>query len=242
MKGAGILVFFLVLLAGIAQVEPSGSAAGNVGGAGVEAGYDAAGITEASAGTTAAEDILCGSDIYRDGVINYKDVAVMGANWLSEDCSSRTGSCDGADLNEDMEVNFEDVAIVADCWLALDTVGPTPDPMGWDPNVEDSGIDGRPRQVWLGPDETWDWGAIMSADPNTFDEIGVEFYFECTNRPGEWPEGLDSGWIEFPDGPPYTHTVNVGQKNQIFFFRVRARDRSFLGNTTGWSSEELMQF
>jgi hypothetical protein len=122
-----------------------------------------------------------------------------------------------------------------------DTMPPVPDPMLWDFSVMDVNtyvIDGRPHEIFLGPDPLWDYYVTMRADPNTIDmppgsPYGVEFYFECTTNPGF----SSPGWIPYP-GPPYIYTVKVGQSGLDHRFRVKARDRSPNRNETGWSSIE----
>jgi hypothetical protein len=115
-----------------------------------------------------------------------------------------------------------------------DTTVPEPDPMQWDETIMDVNgysVDGRPHEIWLGDDLIWDFYVTMRADPNTDDESGVEFYFECTTN-----SGFSSGWIQFA-GPPYIYTVKVGQSGLQHRFRVKARDRSASHNETGWSPE-----
>jgi hypothetical protein len=111
--------------------------------------------------------------------------------------------------------------------------------MRWDYTVIDVNgylIDGTPHEIWLGPDPTWDYYATMRADPNTSDESGFEFYFQCTDN-----SGFDSGWISFPGGPPYIYTVHVGLAGQGLRFRVKARDLSANRNETAWSEELMAQ-
>jgi hypothetical protein len=142
------------------------------------------------------------------------------------------------DNNRDGIVNFLDFANLAARWLERldwyelppeDTTPPTPDPMRWDETPDGNGFDGRPREVLVGPDPMWDWGATMRADPETSDVSGFEFYFECVDEPG-----FTSDWISF-SGPPYIYTVKTGQKGLLLKFRVKARDLSANRNETAWS-------
>jgi hypothetical protein len=193
-----------------------------------------------SAGTGTATNAVginqvgwCSCDFFREGRINLLDLAELALWWGSEDCHLLNW-CETRDINHDGDVNFKDLNYIAVCWLDEDTSPPTPNPMRWDPNVDESGFDGTPREVWIGPDE-WDWGATMRADPSTFDHTGLEFFFECRDD-----HRFDSGWISFPDGSPYVYTVVIN-KGFAYSFRVRARDQSVnnASNITGWSPEDV---
>ncbi|MHC4184326.1 MAG: hypothetical protein ACYSR4_00125 [Planctomycetota bacterium] len=183
-----------------------------------------------SAGPAQAEGGLCGCDVVRNGLIDSADFAMFALYWGSDACWSGNDWCYGADFDQDGFVDGVDLDIITDCWLLEDTTAPTPDAMQWDPNVDESGYDGRPLGVGSGP---FDYYATMRAEPNTFDETGFEFFFECSHS------GYNSGWISFPEGPPYVYTVKVGSWGQVFTFRVRARDTSVNQdeNVTDWSSE-----
>lgn len=176
---------------------------------------------------------FCGCDVYHDGIIDFRDFAVVALEWLNEDCWPENDYCNLADVDHSHAVRFGDIDVIHDCWLTEDTTPPTPDPMQWDPNDDGSGFDGRPVGVFIGPDTTFDWGATMRATPIADDVSGLEFYFECTND-----GGYDSGWISFPDGPPYEYTVLTGQRYYTTYWRVRSRDITNRHNMTGWSSEE----
>lgn len=166
------------------------------------------------------------SDLDNDGATTPVDLGRQVEDWL------RFESGLPGDLNHDGLVNGKDYSILAAAWdLGEDMMPPSPDPMQWDMGLDANGFDGRPREVWLGPDPVWDYGATMRADPNTFDWSGFEFYFECTND-----SRYSSGWISFPEGPPYTYTVRTGLKGQSLNFRVKARDLSPNHNETAWST------
>jgi len=165
------------------------------------------------------------SDLDNDGATTPLDLGRQVEDWLR--CESDLPG----DLNRDGWVNITDYTMLASEWEpGEDVTPPMPNPMQWDMSLDANGLNGRPREVWLGPDPTWDYAATMRADPNTFDWSGFEFYFQCTGD-----SRFDSGWISFPDGPPYTYTVKVGLKGQILYFRVKARDLSPNHNETAWS-------
>ncbi len=88
---------------------------------------------------------------------------------------------------------------------------PEPNPMQFDPN-------GLPREVQAGPLD-WDVWAEMTADIATDVTPPIQYYFEC-----EDPR-YDSGWIGVP-----SYSVQIGNKNRGFEFRVYARDG--YGNVT----------
>jgi hypothetical protein len=163
-------------------------------------------------------------------------------NWADLDLTPETEYCyrvraRDKSINQN-ETGWSDT----ECAITLeepDTEPPIPDPMLWDYSLDVNGLDGRPREIFMGPDPIWGYGATMRADPNTIDmpvdsEYDVEFYFECVTRPGLPPAGLDSGWMFFP-APPYVYRVQTGVHGQSLWFRVRARDRSPNRNETGWS-------
>jgi hypothetical protein len=106
-----------------------------------------------------------------------------------------------------------------------DLTPPTPNPMAFDPN-------GLPAEYYGGAgwDDYW---VEMAAVPATDDSGGpVQYYFECVQEPGVWPDGFSSGWIDTPQWRP---PGPVGRKNQGLRFHVRARDQ--YGNKTEWSGE-----
>jgi len=181
---------------------------------------------------------FCGCDFSGNGAINFLDLAALGPWWdYDDDCWINNDWCEKADLNHDTDVNYEDLLIIVECWLDEDMSAPTPNPMQWDRSLDEGGFDGKPREYYIGPNPTFDWGAAMRADPNTADDTGFEFYFDCTNY-----SGYDSGWISFPEGLPYEYTVYIGQQGFPMQWRVRARDCSVNQdiNVTGWSSLELL--
>ena len=181
---------------------------------------------------------FCGCDFSGDGLINFDDFARFVPQLGMEDCWITNDWCDKYDLNHNGFVDYLDIAIIAGCWVSEDTTAPTPDPMQWDRSLDEGGFNGLPREIWIGPNETFDWGATMRADPNSDDDTGLEFYFHCTNL-----SGFDSGWISFPDGPPYKYTVMIGSKGWLSQWRVRARDRSINKDTnvTGWSTPVIAE-
>ena len=58
-------------------------------------------------------DILRFVDCSKDGKVDFRDVAILGALWLETNCDG----CSGADLTGDGSVDFEDVAALAEYWL-----------------------------------------------------------------------------------------------------------------------------
>ncbi|NIN33959.1 MAG: hypothetical protein GTO60_02115, partial [Gammaproteobacteria bacterium] len=74
--------------------------------------------------------ILC--DLVYDGIVNFRDFAIVADRWLEEDCSQVNAWCQGADLTSDTYVDMRDVAFMADCWLVEDTGAPVPDPSRWE--------------------------------------------------------------------------------------------------------------
>ncbi|MHC4618094.1 MAG: right-handed parallel beta-helix repeat-containing protein [Planctomycetota bacterium] len=117
-----------------------------------------------------------------------------------------------------------------------DVTAPTPDRMEWDMTEDANGFTGLPRVVYLDPGEgQFGYGATMRASPDTADESGFEFFFDCLQE-----SQYDSGWIRF-DAPPYIYSVVIGgpEVAVTFSFRVKARDLSPNQNETAWSTEEL---
>ena len=212
-----------VLICGIAALAgPPGAAAAEPSPA--EANYPDEAIGAAGVG-------FCGCDLVRDGIIDLYDLAVLAAYWGADDCWVQNDWCDGADINQDSYVGFRDLRVMAVlCWLQEDTTPPTPDPMQWDRSIDANGLDGTPHEVPRPCGMGTCYWAVMRADPNTADETGFEFYFECGGN-----SGFDSGWISFPDGPPYKYEVNLGLNKQGWSWRVRARDTSINQNLTAWS-------
>jgi hypothetical protein len=99
---------------------------------------------------------------------------------------------------------------------------PDPNPMEWDLTVDANGVDGRPHEVFVGPqfnDYYAEMTAVIAVDAGGGP---VEYYFECDES------GFDSGWILTE-----TYSVPIGRSGQGWLFRVRARDQ--FGNMTAWS-------
>ncbi len=186
----------------------------------------------------------CGCDLVREGRIDLADFAMFSLNWLDIDCSHFNDWCHESDINHDEYVNFKDLHVIVDCWLDEDTLPPEPDRMLWDSSLDANGCDGRPQEIHKYPYGSFDYWATMRADPNTFDDTGFEFYFQCTDSgyTKVWPEGYSSGWISFPAGPPYIYSVEVGQSKLEHRFKVRARDTSINQNLTAWSTVEVTRW
>jgi hypothetical protein len=160
-------------------------------------------------------------DLNNDGCVNYVDLAKQGEGWL------RSASEQAGDLNRDGVVDAADLGILCEQWLRKlpwpgvvreDITAPVPDPAQWAPN-------GAPREVY-GRGGDFDFWAEMTAAAATDDSGGpVEYFFECTTRPG-----FSSGWQTDP-----FYTVRLGRAGQDQRFRVKARD--IYGNETAWSEE-----
>jgi hypothetical protein len=109
-----------------------------------------------------------------------------------------------------------------------DMTAPIPNPMEWDLTVDPNGFDGTPREIWIGPDQDWSYGATMTAVVAVDAGGGpVEYFFECTKE-----SNFSSDWIPNP-----TYTVMLGRSGYGFIFRVKARDQ--FGNETAWSPPDV---
>ncbi len=150
---------------------------------------------------------LC--DLVLDGVINFRDFAVLADRWLGEACSEGNNWCNGADLTSDKYVDMRDMAFMADCWLVEDTNPPVPNPSRWetDPYVSSAGSITMTAEAAT---DAWGWD--------------VEYYFESISIDG----GHDSGWQRSP-----TYTDGGLTPGVEYGYRVKARDA--MGNETEWS-------
>jgi hypothetical protein len=144
-----------------------------------------------------------------DGIVDFRDFAILAQSWLDEGCSEVDGWCGGADITFDATVDFKDMMFMASCWLVEDNVPPVPDPARWSVEPYMSGT--TARMVAHEAIDMWGWP--------------VEYYFECVRGGGH-----DSGWIESAeyDDTGLTPGVRYG-------YRVKARDTSPNLNETGWS-------
>ncbi|MBL7145468.1 MAG: right-handed parallel beta-helix repeat-containing protein, partial [Phycisphaerae bacterium] len=150
---------------------------------------------------------LC--DLVLDGVINFRDFAVLADRWLEDSCSKANNWCDGADLTSDMYVDMRDIAFLADCWLVEDTVAPIHDPTRWEtePYLSSAGSITMTAETAT---DAWGWD--------------VEYYFESISVDG----GHDSGWQRSP-----TYTDRGLTSGVEYGYRVKARDG--VGNETEWA-------
>jgi hypothetical protein len=154
---------------------------------------------------------LC--DLILDGVINFRDFAVLADRWHAEGCSKSNNWCGGADLTSDMIVDMRDIAFLADCWLVEDTAAPEPNPSKWetDPEVASAGAIRMEAETAI---DAWGWD--------------VEYYFESIS-------GHDSGW---QSSPIY---VDGGLVQGLEYgYRVKTRDG--VGNETEWSEVRYAGF
>jgi len=247
-RQTAVAAVFAVLLPALLYAEPADSITGSInetqiGSASLDLNVADDNVTDSNTTTLDGPPYgpgICGCDLEWDGVINFGDLAVLASHWAYGDCQFDNYWCNDNDLNHNGVVYFDDLYFIAEqCWLVEDTTAPTPDPMQWDPSLDGSGYDGKPREIWLPPYDSFSYYSTMRADPNSYDETGLEFYFKCTTE-----GGFSSGWISFPDGPPYEYTVNVGRTMQEHRFKVKARDLSVNReqNVTGYSSEEVTRW
>jgi hypothetical protein len=56
------------------------------------------------------------SDFDDDGIVSFKDFALLGENWRRTDCQG-SGNCSGTDLDVDGNIDFIDLKQFADFWL-----------------------------------------------------------------------------------------------------------------------------
>jgi predicted outer membrane repeat protein len=149
-------------------------------------------------------------DLFRDGIINFRDYAIFAMNWLEDDCFNEDATCQGADLTFDSNVDFNDLTVFVECWLVEDTEAPIPNPSEWaivphwTPGTSPYSISMTARTAY----DAWGWS--------------VQYYFDCV-----FGDCHDSGW---QDSTEYEDTnLDLG----IYTYRVKARDE--LGNETKWS-------
>ena len=113
-------------------------------------------------------------------------------------------------------------SVAACATTPLDTTPPKPDPARWG-TTDANGFDGRPREIFVGPDPTFGYAVTMRAQPATDASGQVEYSFDCITD-----DGFSSSWQQSP-----AYTVLVGRQGQALTFRVSAHDP--YGNHTGWS-------
>jgi hypothetical protein len=149
-------------------------------------------------------------DLYRDGIINFKDFAIFASNWLDEGCFDHDGGCEGADFTLDTFVDFNDVAFFVDCWLVEDVCAPMPNPSQWQilPHLTSTTYPFSISMTVKTSYDAWSWP--------------VQYYFQNV-----YGAGHDSGW---QDDTTYEDT---GLDIDIYGYRVKAKDG--LGNETEWS-------
>jgi subtilisin family serine protease len=149
------------------------------------------------------------SDLVKDGIINFFDLAIVAESWLNEGCADANHWCGGADLTFDTYVGLDDLALVTYCWLAQDTFPPLPNPSQWEiePLVGDN------NSVTMRAAKTQDilWG------------LNVEYYFRC-----ESGDCHDSGWQTNRD-------YNDGNLMLSTEYGYKAKARDTAGNETEWS-------
>jgi hypothetical protein len=164
-------------------------------------------------------------ELFRDGIINFKDFAEFLLNWPSEDCGPANDWCHHADVTFDTYVNFEDIGLFIECWLVEDTYPPTPNPSEWEIEPYSSSLPAHPNSISM--------AARTASDAWDFWVGNVQYYFECVSSDS------NSGWQNDPNyiDPNLVLGVEYG-------YRVRARDASSQipddgtgqpGNKTDWS-------
>jgi predicted outer membrane repeat protein len=147
-------------------------------------------------------------DLVYDGIINFRDFAILAEKWLAKGCSDTNTWCQGRDFTFDTLLNMEDIAFLADCWLVRDVEPPIPDPSLWDVEPYMSSASSVTMAAELAFD-AWGWN--------------VQYYFQCYRG-----NCHGSGWR---DSPTYTDSgLTAGTR---YAYRVKARDE--IGNETEWS-------
>jgi subtilisin family serine protease len=165
-------------------------------------------------------------ELFRDGIINFKDFAVFALNWLDRGCNPANDWCQNSDVTFDTYVNYEDVELFAECWLIEDTYPPSPNPSEWEIEPYPSWSPAHPNSITMAAQTTTDaWDFWVG---------NVQYYFDCV-----FGGCKDSGW---------QNNLNYTDSNLAagveYGYRVRARDSSkqipndgtgLPGNKTGWS-------
>ncbi len=174
----------------------------------------------------APEEQLCRfCELFRDGVINFKDFALFALSWLDEGCSLANEWCQHADVTLDGYVDAEDADLFARCWLVEDIYAPVPNPSEWATEPYSSSSPENPNSISM--------VARTAADAWNFWIGDVQYYFDCV-----FGGGTDSGWQSEPS------YIDVGLVlGDEYGYRVRARDASSQiplgdtepGNKTDWS-------
>ncbi|MGA1980722.1 MAG: right-handed parallel beta-helix repeat-containing protein [Sedimentisphaerales bacterium] len=165
-------------------------------------------------------------ELFRDGIINFKDFAIFALNWLNEGCSEANERCQHADVTLDAYVDFEDAQLFAECWLVEDTSPPAPNPSEWEIEPYSSSSPEHPNSISMVAQtavDTWDFW------------VGnVEYYFENVAIGDH-----NSGWRNEPNYTDSNLVIGVE-----YGYRVRARDAGEQipddgtgqpGNKTEWS-------
>jgi subtilisin family serine protease len=156
-------------------------------------------------------------ELFRDGIINFRDFAVFALNWLDKDCNPANNWCQHSDVTFDTYVNFEDVELFAECWLVEDTYPPAPNPSEWEIEPYPSWSPAHPNSITM--------VARTATDAWDFWVGHVEYYFENVTI-----KDHNSVWRS---GPNYIDS-NLATGVE-YGYRVKARDASEPANETGWS-------
>jgi hypothetical protein len=156
-------------------------------------------------------------ELFRDGIITFRDFAVLALKWLKEGCSAANGWCQHADVTLDTYVDYEDIELFADCWLAEDTGAPLPNPSNWAIEPYPSWSPQHPNSISM--------SAQTASDPWNFWIGNVQYYFDCVSGGCR-----DSGWQNEPSYIDSGLTIGIE-----YGYRVRARDSDEPNNQTGWS-------
>jgi hypothetical protein len=141
-----------------------------------------------------------------DGIVNFRDFALVGLYWLSEGCSDVDGWCQGADFTVDTFVEFQDLWFFAMCWLAEDTEPPIPNPSQWEV---------APYSVSTTAPYAIDMTVVRSFDAWGWD---VQYYLQRLDSNGI-PDGVFQGW-----GPERTWTDNAVTYNTAYGYRAKVRE------------------
>ena len=62
------------------------------------------------------ENLVQPPDVYQDGDIDFRDLAIVAGQWLKGNCECVNGWCNGADITENGKVDFADFGKLASHW------------------------------------------------------------------------------------------------------------------------------
>ena len=156
------------------------------------------------------------------------------SDWQNESTYTDTGLMTGVAYSYRVKARDGSVWRNETGWSSTVTVIPeegveedvnSPWPVMWDPNAINNG---QPYETGSGFNAWAHMTAAVATDP---EGAGVQYYFECVQYPGIFPNGYSSGWTDLP-----IWDVPVGRTNQGLMFRFRVRDLSPNLNESDWST------